>query len=176
MVVFKKLVWLLLGSVLLAGCSPDVEEKTKNEQSSESAKNSELKHRYDEIKANSTEDKINAFNEKGDDDPTLLREMFLSDMAQSLPMLIDDVTLLTEVTAKDDMLFYRYTIKGIPDNILEGDSWQQNMRDVLDKSYCGKDTGIKILHGMFPAGITHNYYKSDKLIFTYLVTPAGCHE
>ncbi len=43
----------------------------------------------------------------------MLRGIFLSDMAESLPMLIDDVTLLTEVTAKNGMLFYQYTIKGI---------------------------------------------------------------
>lgn len=175
MVVFQKLVWLVLGVVLVTGCSPDVDEKTKSEQPSGLATNSEVKQRYDEIKANSTEDKIKAFNEKGDDDPTLLRDMFLSDMAKALPMLVDDVTLLAEVTAKNGMLFYQYTIKGIPDNVLEGEHWQQNMRGVLDKNYCGKDVGMKVLHEMFPEGITHNYYKSNKLIFTYIVTPAVCH-
>lgn len=174
MVVFKKTVCLLLGTVLMVGCSPDTEEKAKSEPSSVATANSELKQRVDEIKSNSTEDKINAFNAKSDDDPTMLRGIFLSEMAKSLPMLIDDVTLLTEVTEKNGMLFYQYTIKGIPDNVLESNSWQQNMRKVLDINYCGKDAGMKILHEMFPDGITHNYYKSNKLIFTYIVTPAIC--
>lgn len=176
MVMFKKVVGLLLGVALIAGCSPDVEEKKPVEQTSGSTANSELKQRYDEIKANSTEDKINAFNAKGDDDPTLLRDVFLTEMAKALPMLIDDVTLLTEVTANQNgMLFYQYTIKGIPDDVLEGKSWQQNMREILNKNYCGKDAGMKMLHEMFPEGITHNYHKSDKLVFTYIVTPAICH-
>ncbi len=111
---FKKVVGLLLGAVLIAGCSPDVEEKKPVEQTSGTTANSELKQRYDEIKANSTEEKINAFNAKGDDDPTLLRDVFLTEMAKALPMLIDDVTLLTEVTANQNgMLFYQYTIRGI---------------------------------------------------------------
>ncbi|WP_369308411.1 protein K [Providencia rettgeri] len=175
MFMFRKVVGLFLGVVLIAGCSPDVEEKKPVEQPSATTANSELQQRYDEIKANSTEEKINAFNAKGDDDPTLLRDVFLSEMAKSLPMLIDDVTLLTEVTAKNGMLFYQYTIKGIPDKVLEGESWQQNMREILDKNYCGKDAGMKMLHEMFPEGITHNYHKSDKLVFTYIVTPAICH-
>lgn len=174
MVVFKKAVWLFTGVLLMAGCSPDVDEKTNIEPPSKSTANSELKQRYDEIKANSTEDKINAFKAKGDDDPTLLRGIFLSEMAKSLPMLIDDVTLLTEVTAKNGMLFYQYTIKGIPDSVLEGDSWQQNMREVLNHNYCGKDAGMDVLHEMFPEGITHNYHKSNKLIFTYVVAPVIC--
>lgn len=174
MAMFKKVVGLFLGVILIAGCSPEVEEKTVPEQPSGTIGNSQIEQRYDEIKANSTEDKINAFNAKGDDDPTMLRGIFLSDMAESLPMLIDDVTLLTEVTAKNGMLFYQYTIKGIPDNVLEGDSWQQNMREILNRNYCGKNAGMGILHGMFPEGITHNYHKSNKLIFTYIVTPAIC--
>ncbi|MGG4607715.1 protein K [Providencia sp. Me31A] len=176
MVLFQKLVWLLLGVILVVGCSPDADEKTKTEQLSGLVTNADVKQRYDKIKANSTEDKIKAFNEKGDDDPTLLRGIFLSDMAKALPMLVDDVTLLTEVTAKNGMLFYQYTIKGIPDNVLEEARWQQNMREGLDKNYCSKGVGMKVLHEMFPDGITHNYYKSNKLIFTYIVTPTICHE
>ena len=94
MAMFKKVVGLFLGAVLITGCSPDVEEKTTTKEPSGTIENSKIEQRYDEIKANSTEDKINAFNAKGDDDPTMLRGIFLSDMAESLPMLIDDVTLL----------------------------------------------------------------------------------
>nr|WP_303621994.1 hypothetical protein [Providencia rettgeri] len=110
----------------------------------------------------------------GDNDPTMLRGIFLSEMAKSLPMPINDVTLLTEVTEKNGMLFYQYTIKGIPDDILEGNSWQQNMRGISDQNYCGKDEGGNVLHEMFSEGIRHNYHKSNKLVFTYVVTPAIC--
>ncbi len=110
------MVGLFLGAVLITGCSPDVEEND-NERTIRNNRKFKIEQRYDEIKANSTEDKINAFNAKEMMTQRCYGGIFLSDMAESLLMLIDDVTLLTEVTAKNGMLFYQYTITS--DNILK---------------------------------------------------------
>ena len=173
--VIKQALWVLLGAVLVTGCSPDVDEKTSIKPSTEPKAKSELAQRYDEIKANSTEEKIKAFNEKPDDDSSSLSELFMSEMKKTLPVLIDDATLLTEVTEQDGMLFYRYTLKGIPNEVLVSERWQQNMRDILVHNYCVPEAGMALLRETFPKGITHNYYKSNDLIFTYVVTPANCH-
>ncbi|WP_119300792.1 protein K [Klebsiella pneumoniae] len=134
----------------------------------------DIEKKIKEIQANSTPEKIKKFNELKDDDPKILRESVVSEIKKKLPLLVDEATLMTDVSTDGGTFSYKYVIKGISASTMESDVWKDAMQKNIKNSYCSDDARLKVFRELFSEGVIYNYYLSDKLIYTYRALPSIC--
>ncbi|BEM75170.1 hypothetical protein SME36J_45930 [Serratia marcescens] len=132
--------------------------------------------KMEEIKSQSTEEKIQQFNELKDNDTSAFQKVIVSEMKKQLqlPLLIDENTLMVDVSTDGDAISYKYVIKGIPASVINDQIWQESMQRNVKNTYCLDDSKVKLIRELFPNGVIYNYYRNDSLVYKFKVLEAMC--
>ncbi|MEN3753459.1 protein K [Mangrovibacter sp. SLW1] len=174
----------LLPVILLAsGCDDAPKDKADSTETPNTTKDSqttpggnELDKRLAEIRSQSTSEKIQEFNQLKDNDPKLLQKSVVAEVKKQLPLLIDDATMMADVSAEGNTFTYKFVIKGLPASITKNEEWRSNMQKVIIKNYCSKDNRVKVFRSLFPDGAVYNYYQDNKLVYSWKAQPSVCQE
>lgn len=186
----KAMLAMLVPAVLfIGGCDDSSKEKAdlavkqSNEHSAATQPNAEKGQATDdvdkalkEIEERSTPEKIEQFNKLPDNDSSNLREIVVTEMKKKLPLLIDEATLMSDVSLDGNTFSYKYVIKGIPANVIEGDQWKNNMQKSIVNRYCSNNAQVTMFRDLFTEGVIYNYYVSEKLVYTYKAVPSVCNQ
>jgi predicted secreted protein len=169
----------LLPAILLAnGCDDASKDKANTAEAPTTAQASktELDKRLAEIRAQSTSAKIEEFNQLKDNDPKLLQKSVVAEVKKQLPLLIDDATMMSDVSSEGNTFTYKFVIKGLPASITKNEEWRSNMQKVIIKNYCSNDNRVKVFRSLFPDGAVYNYYQDNELVYSWKAQPSICKE
>ncbi|MBT0728845.1 protein K [Rosenbergiella nectarea] len=157
-----RLVIFTLSLCLLAAC----DDSSKAQQREVAAK---------EATQNTSSEKVENFQKQNVNDKSTIQAMIIDGAKKKLPLLIDQATLLTEVSTKSNTFIYHYEVKGIPVSVIDTNYWQKNMKKTIQVQYCKDDDKMKVFREFFPEGSTYNYFVDNKLVYSHTITPAECH-
>ncbi|WP_241571626.1 hypothetical protein [Rosenbergiella nectarea] len=118
---------------------------------------------------------VEKFQKQNVNDKSTIQAMIIDGAKKKLPLLIDQATLLTEVSTKSNTFIYHYEVKGIPVSVIDTNYWQENMKKTIQVQYCKDDDKMKVFREFFPGGSTYNYFVDNKLVYSRTITPAECH-
>ncbi|KEA53401.1 protein K [Mangrovibacter sp. MFB070] len=174
----------LFPAILLAGGCDDAskdkadtaEAPTTTQAGKTAPGANDLDKRLAEIRSQSTSAKIEEFNQLKDNDPKLLQKSVVAEVKKQLPLLIDDATMMEDVSAEGNTFTYKFVIKGLPASITQNEEWRSNMQKVIITNYCSNDNRVKVFRSLFPDGAVYNYYQDNKLIYSWKAQPAICKE
>lgn len=183
------LVTLVPAILFISGCDDAPKEKAtpvadqSSEQSAATQPNtkkeqeiSDVDKKVKAIQDQSTPEKIEQFNKLQDNDPQILQQAVVSEIKKKLPLLVDQATLMSDVSAENNAFTYKYIVKGITIKEIERHEWQETMQKTITSSYCSDDANVTVFRNLFPAGVIYNYYVSEKLIYTYKALPSVCNK
>lgn len=122
-----------------------------------------------------TSEKIENFKKQDVNDKSAMQTTIIGDIKKKLPILIDQATLLTEISMKDNAFIYHLDVKGIPVSVMNTHYWQENIKKAIQVQYCKSDDKMKIFRDFFTGGSVYNYFVDSKLIYTVTITPEECH-
>ncbi|EFV42138.1 hypothetical protein M988_2727 [Hafnia paralvei ATCC 29927] len=178
---------LVPAMLVMGGCDDASKEKAapvadqSNEQSAATQPNAkkdqetnDVDKKLKAIQDQSTPEKIEQFNKLQDNDTQKFQQAVVLEIKKKLPLLVDEATLMSDVSAENNAFTYKYIVKGIPINVIESHEWQETMKKTITSSYCSDDARVTVFRNLFPEGVIYNYYVSEKLIYTYKALPSVC--
>lgn len=118
---------------------------------------------------------VEKFQKQNVNDKSATQAMIIDGARKKLPLLIDQATLLTDVSTKSNTFIYHYEVKGIPVSVIKTNDWQENMKKTIQVQYCKDDDKMKVFREFFPGGSAYNYFVDNKLVYSHTITPAECH-
>ncbi|ELQ9312165.1 protein K [Serratia marcescens] len=130
--------------------------------------------KLEEITSQSTEEKIQQFNELKDNDTSAFQKVIVSETKKQLPLLVDENTLMVDVSTDGNAISYKYVIKGIPESVINDQFWQEAMQRNVKNNYCLSDSKVKLFRGLFPNGVIYNYYRNDSLVYKFKMLESMC--
>lgn len=102
------------------------------------------------------------------------QDLVINEVKKQLPLTVDPLTTLVDVSKENNAINYKYNIKGTPkDTLLLPDS-QKAIFDNLKKAYCVDNQQVKALKSFFPNGAKHDYYIDDEKVVSLELTPTTC--
>lgn len=107
---------------------------------------------------------------------SLAQDIVIKDLKQKLPSVIDENTTLVDVSKENNIINYKYDVKGITKEALQADNNQKSTLNNLLSIYCGKDIETKTLKLVFPDGADYNYFINDEKVLTLNLKPNNCNE
>lgn len=180
---------LIPAMLVMGGCDDSSKEKAApvadqpHEQSAATQpspkKEPELNDVDKKVKAiqdQSTPEKIDQFNKSQDNDPQVLQQAVVSEIKKKLPVLVDQATLMSDVSAENNTFTYKYIVKGITIKAIESHEWQEAMQKTINSSYCSNDARVTVFRNLFPEGVIYNYFVGEKLVYTYKALPSICNK
>lgn len=145
--------------------------KQKVEQTSSDV-NDKIKSLYDQTKSES-EAALNKFKEGN---YSLAQDEVIKVFKQNLPVVFDENTTLVDLSKGNNIIDYKYAIKGITKDVLQNEDNQKARLNNLLTIYCGNGTSMAALRLIFPDGASHNYYINDEKVLTLDMKPSDCKE
>ena len=116
---------------------------------------------------------VNCDNLK-DGNYSLAQDAIIKGLNLRLPLDVDQNSTLVDVTKGNDIISYKYDLKGITKEGFQVESNQKNILNGLRALYCSKDATTNAIKLVFPNGASHNYYLNGEKVLTLDLKPGDC--
>ncbi|AHN26497.1 hypothetical protein GAPWK_1924 [Gilliamella apicola] len=168
-----KVITLAMMGLFLVNCDnskPTVNNIKEQVQQTSSMVSDKVAELYEQTKS-ATQD---ALNNLKDGNYSLAQDAIIKGLNLRLPLDVDQNLTLVDVTKGNDIISYKYDLKGITKEGFQVESNQKNILNGLRALYCSKDATTNAIKLVFPNGASHNYYLNGEKVLTLDLKPGDC--